>query len=198
MVHPLWKIFICSGKYFFVCGFLFEKYSCKCSCWQKLICNFYFIHVASESRILSPRFSNNFFHHFPQVIFSFCRKLDVNIKFMFFLCKCVCMCHESNSIQSSARQCDKHSKNCFLTTVFLMSKVVFLTCRLTHCRQAFFFQNIHKNVCFFLTKYYRVKINRKFHVATEIRSTFFGCWAVTGQLKKKNMIFYHQFEIFNR
>jgi hypothetical protein len=28
------------------------------------------------------------------------------------------------------------------------------------------------------------KINRKFHVATEIGSTFFGCWSVTGQLKK--------------
>jgi hypothetical protein len=25
-------------------------------------------------------------------------------------------------------------------------------------------------------------INRKFHVATEIGSTFFGCWSVTGQL----------------
>jgi hypothetical protein len=28
------------------------------------------------------------------------------------------------------------------------------------------------------------KIIRKFHVATEIGSTFFGCWSVTGQLKK--------------
>jgi hypothetical protein len=30
----------------------------------------------------------------------------------------------------------------------------------------------------------KLQINRKFHVATEIGSTFFGCWAVTGQLKK--------------
>jgi hypothetical protein len=29
-----------------------------------------------------------------------------------------------------------------------------------------------------------VKKNRKFRVATEIGSTFFGCWSVTGQLKK--------------
>jgi hypothetical protein len=29
----------------------------------------------------------------------------------------------------------------------------------------------------------------------EIGSTFFGCWSVTGQLKKENMIFYHQYEI---
>jgi hypothetical protein len=29
-----------------------------------------------------------------------------------------------------------------------------------------------------------LQINRKFHVATEIGSTFFGCWSVTGQLKK--------------
>jgi hypothetical protein len=29
-----------------------------------------------------------------------------------------------------------------------------------------------------------VLINRKFRVATEIGSTFFGCWSVTGQLKK--------------
>jgi hypothetical protein len=28
------------------------------------------------------------------------------------------------------------------------------------------------------------EINRKFRVATEIGSTFFGCWSVTGQLKK--------------
>jgi hypothetical protein len=28
------------------------------------------------------------------------------------------------------------------------------------------------------------KINRKFCVTTEIGSTFFGCWSVTGQLKK--------------
>jgi hypothetical protein len=28
------------------------------------------------------------------------------------------------------------------------------------------------------------QINRKFRVATEIGSTFFGCWSVTGQLKK--------------
>jgi hypothetical protein len=28
-------------------------------------------------------------------------------------------------------------------------------------------------------------INRKFRVATEIGSTFFGCWSVTGQLKNK-------------
>jgi hypothetical protein len=42
------------------------------------------------------------------------------------------------------------------------------------------------------------KINRKFHVATEIGSTFFGCWSVTGQLKKKNIIFNHQYEISNR
>jgi hypothetical protein len=27
-------------------------------------------------------------------------------------------------------------------------------------------------------------INRKFHVATEIGNTFFGCWSVTGQPKK--------------
>jgi hypothetical protein len=30
----------------------------------------------------------------------------------------------------------------------------------------------------------KTKINRKFRVATEIGSTFFGCWSVTGQLKK--------------
>jgi hypothetical protein len=33
-------------------------------------------------------------------------------------------------------------------------------------------------------KFTQVIINRKFHVATEIGSTFFGCWSVTGQLKK--------------
>jgi hypothetical protein len=27
-------------------------------------------------------------------------------------------------------------------------------------------------------------INRKFRVSTEIGSTFFGCWSVTGQLKE--------------
>jgi hypothetical protein len=47
-------------------------------------------------------------------------------------------------------------------------------------------------------KWLQKKINRKFHVATEIGSTFFGCWSVTGQLKKENMIFYHQYEISNR
>jgi hypothetical protein len=30
----------------------------------------------------------------------------------------------------------------------------------------------------------KLQINRKFHVITEIGSTFFGCWSVTGQLKK--------------
>jgi hypothetical protein len=30
----------------------------------------------------------------------------------------------------------------------------------------------------------KLKINRKFRVATEIGSTFFGCLLVTGQLKK--------------
>jgi hypothetical protein len=30
----------------------------------------------------------------------------------------------------------------------------------------------------------KIILFRKFHVATEIGSTFFGCWSVTGQLKK--------------
>jgi hypothetical protein len=41
---------------------------------------------------------------------------------------------------------------------------------------------------FFLTPAFahvkKAKINRKFRVATEIGSTFFGCWSVTWQLKK--------------
>jgi hypothetical protein len=44
----------------------------------------------------------------------------------------------------------------------------------------------------------KCKINRKFRVATEIESIFFGCWSVTEQLKKLNMIFYQKYEIFNR
>jgi hypothetical protein len=45
---------------------------------------------------------------------------------------------------------------------------------------------------------YNIPINRKFRVATEIGSNFFGCWPITGLLKKCNMIFYHKHEISDR
>jgi hypothetical protein len=42
------------------------------------------------------------------------------------------------------------------------------------------------------------EINRKFRVATEIGSTFFDFYQVTGQLKKCKIIIFHQHEISDR
>jgi hypothetical protein len=47
-------------------------------------------------------------------------------------------------------------------------------------------QNGVKNIYIFVILHSKLQfsINRKFRVATEIGSTFFGCCSVTGQLKK--------------
>jgi hypothetical protein len=47
----------------------------------------------------------------------------------------------------------------------------------THCNHFGLFWAYLSLIC-----PWKVIINRKFHVATEIGSTFFGCWSVTGQL----------------